>query len=402
MTFAKMFDLATSDVGRSNRTYSDNEILAIQSVMRDAEQLLEEPRRLHELIARCKVALAPHRKLPEDVLRCIFVLHVQDAIHIPFKRSSYGRELVIPAAVVLTHVCSPWRRIAISSPELWNNILLEMDNRDRSFLPCALELLERARDLPMQLNLSVRLYPRGLGDHGFNNLGETVNQLTSSRNLQKLRLYIDGSRLAEFSPRDMFSVGTFDHVRDLNLHLNHNSSLPVFSQSNFPNLETFFYHTTITAGDLNLPGVPWSRLRRLDLSTYIQDVPTALGLLSQCTMIEECKLFVIISGSAVDPRVTLPNLRDLEFDFMQIEEEDFDILDTFFGLLSFPILQSLIISEEDSILSSSRVMSPLARNLKLMAPQLHKLCFNIPIDNGEADTLSEQMTSLHIAVVRHK
>jgi hypothetical protein len=38
MMSAKMFDLAASDVGRSNCTYySDNEILAIQSVMRDAE-----------------------------------------------------------------------------------------------------------------------------------------------------------------------------------------------------------------------------------------------------------------------------------------------------------------------------------------------------------------------------
>ena len=402
--FAKMFDLATSDIGSSNRTYSDNETLAIQSVLRDAEQLLEEPRRLHELIDRCKVALAPHRKLPEDVLRCIFVLHVEprQEIHIPFKR--FSGKLVIPAAMVLTHVCSLWRRIALSSPGLWNNIILEIDNRDRSFLPLALELLSRARDLPMKLDLRVSFYRRGSDDHRFNDFGEMVNQLISSRNLQQLGLYIDGSLLAKFSPKDMFSVGTFDHVRDLNLHLNHNSSLPVFSQSSFPNLEAFFYETTIIGGDLNLPGVPWSQLRRLDLGTYTQDVPTALGLLSQCTMIEECKLFVIISGSAVGPRVTLPNLRHLEFEFMQIDEV-FDILDIFFSLLSCPTLQSLVIFEEDfleadSIPSSSRVMSPLAKNLKLMAPQLQKLLFNLPIDNGEADSLSDQMTSLHIAVVR--
>lgn len=399
--FAKMFDLAASDIGRSNRTYSDNEILAIKNAMRDAEQLLEEPRRLRELIDRCKVALAPHRKLPEDVLRCIFALHVepQQGIHIPFKRSSNG-ELVTPA-LVLTHVCSLWRRIALSSPELWNNTILEMDNRDRSFLPCVLELLSRARNLPMKLDLRVLFYPRGSGNRGFNDFGETINQLTSSCNLQKLRLYIDGSSMTKFSPRDMFCVGTFDHVRELNMHLNHNASLPVFSQSSFPNLEDFVYVTTIIGGDLNLPGVPWSRLRRLDLSTYMQDVPTVLGLLSQCTMIEECKLFVIIAGPAVDLRVTLPNLRNLEFEFMHWQE-DLDILDAFFGLLSCPTLQSLVIFEEDSTLSSSRVMSPLAKNLKLMAPQLHKLRFNVPIDNGEADALSEQMTSLHIAVVRHR
>ena len=116
--FAEMFDsnLAASDVGRSNRIYSEDEIIAIQSVMQNAEQLLEERRRLYELVSRCKVALAPHRKLPEDVLRYIFALHVQEGMQVPLTRCS--GQFVIPAAVVLTHVCCLWRRIALSSPEL--------------------------------------------------------------------------------------------------------------------------------------------------------------------------------------------------------------------------------------------------------------------------------------------
>ena len=391
--FPKLFDLDTSDVGRSNRAYSDDETLVIQSVLRDAEHLLREPRRLHELISQCKVALAPHRKLPEDVLRCIFALHVQGGMHIPFKRSD------IPAAVVLTHVCSLWRRIALSSPELWTNISLEMDNCNCSFLPCALELLSRTRDLPIHLELRVSFYYHG-SDHRDFDFSDAVYQLTSNRNLQKLRLYIDASSPLEFFPkffpRDTFSVGTFNRVQDLDLHLYDNAAYPVLSQSSFPNVEAFSYQTTITGGDLNLPGMPWNQLRQLDLSKYIQDVPTAVGLLSQCMLIEECKLFVVISGYSINPKVTLPNLRALEFVFMQIEEEDFDILDAFFSLLSFPTLQSLVIFEEDSITFSSRVASPLTRNLKLMAPQLHKVRFNIPIDNGEACTLLERMPSLQI------
>jgi hypothetical protein len=393
MMFAKMFDsdLAASDVGRSNRIYSEDEIIAIQSVMRNAEQLLEERRRLYELVSRCKVALAPHRKLPEDVLRIIFAFHVQEGMQVPYTWSN--GQLVIPAAVVLTHVCSLWRRIALSSPELWNNISLEMGNHDRSFPPDTLELLSRACNLP--INLELKVLRLGPGDRDFD-FGDALDQLSSIHSIQKLRLHMDWPVHPQFSLEDMLSVGTFNLVRDLDLQL-HN--FPISTQTDFPNLEALVCHTPNAGGSLYLPGVPWSRLRRLDISTYMQDVPTALLLLFQCTLIEECKLFVVVFGNPIGPKVTLLNLRALKFTFMTTNQEDFDILDTFFSLLSFPTLQSLIIAEEDSFFPSSRVMSPLARNLKLMAPQLHELYFNVPIEDGEASTLSEHMPSLHIAVV---
>ena len=397
MTFAKMFDLATSDVGRSNRIYSEDEMQVIQSVMQDAEQLLEERRRLYELVARCKVALAPHRKLPVDVLRCIFAMLVEEedqGIYIPFKQSS--EDLIIPAAVVLTHVCSLWRHIALSSPELWNNISLEMDKHDRS-VPFALELLSRACDLPINLELRLPIYRHGSGDSHIDFV-HAVYQLTSNRSVQKLRLHTDGDFSPVVSPENMFIVGTFNGVRDLHLQFD-DFSCWIFDQCTFPNLEALIFRTPNIGGSIHLPGVPWSQLRRLDLSTYIQDVPGILRLLSQCTLIEECKLLVIIFGLAMDPKIPLPNLRALEFKFLVEVSEDFVILDAFFSHLSLPTLRSLTVIEEDDIISSSRVMSPLARNLKLMAPQLHDLRFNMPIEEGEVHTLSEHMPSLHIATI---
>lgn len=394
MMFAKMFDsdLVASDVGRSNRIYSEDEIIAIQSVMRNAEQLLEERRRLYELVSRCKVALAPHRKLPEDVLRIIFTFHVQEGMQVPYTWSN--GHLVIPAAVVLTHVCSLWRRIALSSPELWNSISLEMRNHDRSFPPGTRELLSRACNLP--INLELRVLRLGSGDPDVD-FGDALGQLSSIHGIQKLRLHMDWPLHPQFSLEDMLSVGAFNLVRDLDIQL---QNFPITTQTDFPNLEALVCHTPNQGGSLHLPGVPWSQLRRLDISTYMQDVPTALLLLYQCTLIEECKLLVIVFGDPIYPKVTLLNLRTLKFTFMiENQEEDFDILDTFFSLLSFPTLQSLIIAEEEFFFSSSRVMSPLAKNLKLMAPQLHELYFNIPIGDGEAGTLSDHMPSLHITVV---
>jgi hypothetical protein len=199
----------------------------------------------------------------------------------------------------------------------------------------------------------------------------------------------------------MFIVGTFDGVRDLHLQFHDFSPCWIFDQCSFPNLEALAFLTSNIGGSVRLPGVSSSQLRRLDLSTFVQDVQDILRLLSQCTLIEECKLLVVIFGSAMGPRVTLSNLRALEFEFL-VEDSDSEevvILNAFFHHLSLPTLRSLTVIEEDDIISSSRVMSPLARNLKLMAPQLHDLRFNMPIEEGEVHTLSEHMPSLHIATI---
>ena len=382
-----MFDLATSDVGRSNRIHSEDEILVIQNAMRDAQQPLDL-----ELVARCKVALAPHRKLPGDILRCIFAFHAQESIYLPFliKRD------MLRTAVVLTHVCSLWRCIALSSPELWNDISLRMNNLDCTFLPCALELLSRARDLPINLRLTVRFHRCHSGDHDFN-FSNAVYQLTSNRNIQKLQLTIQSSSRLEISPGDVFAIGTFDHVRVLEVWLFEAHLYPIFSQGSLPNLEAFSCYTDSPKMNLkSSAGVPWSRLRRLHLLGYKQDMTTTLGLLSQCMLIEECSLGMTVSGSIVGPKVTLHNLRDLQFGFLL--EQDLDVLDTFFSLLSFPNLQSLVVLEEFRTSSyTSQVMSPLARNLKFMAPQLHDLRFREPIDEGKASILQKHMPSLHIS-----
>lgn len=110
---------------------------------------------------------------------------------------------------------------------------------------------------------------------------------------------------------------------------------------------------------------------------------------------------MIISGPTVDgPKVTLHDLRCLEFGFIHVLEEDFGILNRFFSRLFFPNMQSLCTVFKEVALSL-RVKSPLARNLALMAPQLRHLHFDIPLDEDEARTLLERMPSLHVRVSGH-
>ncbi|KAF8713548.1 hypothetical protein AX14_012943 [Amanita brunnescens Koide BX004] len=57
-----MFDLAKSDIGKSNRIYSENEILVIQNVMRYAEQVVVDD---HFFRTNANVPSAGHSPFPE-------------------------------------------------------------------------------------------------------------------------------------------------------------------------------------------------------------------------------------------------------------------------------------------------------------------------------------------------
>ena len=59
---------------------------------------------LDEQIVRFRIAVAPHKKLPEDVLRYIFTLSCADEPK---------------ASLVLSQVCSAWRRLASDIPLLF-------------------------------------------------------------------------------------------------------------------------------------------------------------------------------------------------------------------------------------------------------------------------------------------
>ncbi|KIL56552.1 hypothetical protein M378DRAFT_32350, partial [Amanita muscaria Koide BX008] len=71
---------------------------------------------LNDQIRRCKVALAPYKKIPKEIWLYIFELYCQ-----PGRLSTC---VTWQPPVVLTQVCSAWRQIAISMPKLWSDVHL--------------------------------------------------------------------------------------------------------------------------------------------------------------------------------------------------------------------------------------------------------------------------------------
>ena len=78
---------------------------------------------MKEYLARFRIALAPqhHNLLPNEILSHTFFLAVQDhgTVKFPIHFTNYSPQLAI------SYVCFRWRRVALCTPELWNNTLLD-------------------------------------------------------------------------------------------------------------------------------------------------------------------------------------------------------------------------------------------------------------------------------------
>ncbi|PFH46621.1 hypothetical protein AMATHDRAFT_69473 [Amanita thiersii Skay4041] len=110
---------------------------------------------------RCKIALAPYKKLPVDVLQHIFTLCVMDSPYdgiIEFPHPPYRQER--PTQVILSHVCAHWRRIVLATPSLWAKLRLS-DFLHNDFGAGELtEIISRIRGTPMSLSISQRFQNR--------------------------------------------------------------------------------------------------------------------------------------------------------------------------------------------------------------------------------------------------
>ncbi|KAF8309538.1 hypothetical protein F5887DRAFT_1294313 [Amanita rubescens] len=167
-------DLA--DVGQNNRLHVQNEANiirrliiqkreALESIERElvSAQLLEEKEAIKEDLIRFEIALSPHKLLPNEILGEIFILLALDygPVELPIPTNQ------IPPQLVLFHVCSRWRTVALCIPELWNNTVTYAPNSVRQVPSEILDSFNRsvqlnqqwilrAGDTPVALSLQMR------------------------------------------------------------------------------------------------------------------------------------------------------------------------------------------------------------------------------------------------------
>ncbi|KAF9069771.1 hypothetical protein BDP27DRAFT_1221921, partial [Rhodocollybia butyracea] len=81
--------------------------------------LIAEQERTREIMKQVQCLLVPIRKLPDEILGCIF----DECCDMNYFRSIGVNP---PPALVLSSVCSRWRRIGLSLPQIWARISFQM------------------------------------------------------------------------------------------------------------------------------------------------------------------------------------------------------------------------------------------------------------------------------------
>ncbi|KAJ2918424.1 hypothetical protein MD484_g2014, partial [Candolleomyces efflorescens] len=285
-------------------------------------------RRRKQLLAELSAydtILAPHKRLPAELLSQIFILAYPDATFIPIQRGC--------SPVILSHVCSRWRSIALETPELWADLVLRF---------AAYTLLEP----PQAIDVAEEWFRRG-GDRIPKSL-ILIDQLrwsTSKWDKRELLLSVISRLVIPLAPtlgrlqlvvprtllRPLFSSTVFPQLRTLWLQFNPDegdspftSHLNVFNKASLPQLVDmkFAEFGDILRPENMLDHLPWGSFTRLNLCGTRFSLDRCHSLLKQCKLVQECELTVSIKwNDSPEPttQLILPHLRTLSVDFLHSE-----------------------------------------------------------------------------------
>ena len=166
-------------------------------------ELIEDLSKLTTLISRYHIALAPHKRLPCEMLQHIF--------HYVFVGCNKSGPSLHNPPLLLGRICSAWRRTALRMPELWKDLHFFVENAySRSQkINAALMWFSRAGDSPLSLTLtdtSENAVPRQ----------DFVNQIIYpfSRKFRYLHLVLQPFQIKAFFS---LPVGSLDFLEELHV-----------------------------------------------------------------------------------------------------------------------------------------------------------------------------------------
>ncbi|KAF9032083.1 hypothetical protein BDP27DRAFT_1348742 [Rhodocollybia butyracea] len=237
------------------------------------ERLRQEKERLQEYATQLRYLLSPFRKVPDELLREIFDLSCDMNT---FRVVNPGKRLPMHTyqalgskpAMVISSVCSRWRRNALSMPVIWSRISLQwkLDSQDDGyededtevFFPLS-NFLDRSKQCSMTVNLDIHgdpfLKPKVLHP----SLEKLFGQITRWKDLSFNSDYYDVQELLDC---DRISSASF----------------PVLS----------ILHTSACVDEKNigpfLGAAP--NLRSLSLASTLRDVPENFSYSSQLSHLD--------------------------------------------------------------------------------------------------------------------
>ncbi|KAJ7162986.1 hypothetical protein C8R46DRAFT_1281192 [Mycena filopes] len=238
-------------------------IARIESQVAELERLRDQE---HETLFQLRAVIAPIRKVPVELLAEIFRYTCLSAKPFYGRRWFWKKNVLRPAEVV-SHVCAHWRRVAITTPQLWTELLASKLSKTPTEAYCTglKEWLRRSAPLPIPVQLSC-----------------TRDAVDATAALGAFLAMADRWSDAHFSLPSLSVLseipsGRLKQLRKLTLQSEDTSSSGLVAFSLAPNLTTVTLHTRHIARFQ----MPWSQLAHLTVG-LTESPQECLDSLLQC------------------------------------------------------------------------------------------------------------------------
>lgn len=295
---------------------------------------------------RYRAAVAPHKFLPEELVREILIWAITDPVAIPVELGLHDIRMSV------SQVCSTWRSIIIATPELWKDFEISYTTQASELRATRLanRWLPRCGDFPLTFTAIRKSEPyishpdaetltTSQKDYVMNNF-----IAPHARRLKELRVVFSLSSAEKLLAMPI----SFDILEKLHLTIKYRpissfidfKPTAIFTRSPLLRDVTFWLRGHYSPLHLALP---WGQLTRLVLAGELPP-RVCLVILNLCPNLRHCGFDHLVSGGhplIVESSVLselplhLPNLESLDVQF------DPDYFSHFFNLLSLPNLSSL-------------------------------------------------------------
>lgn len=304
----------------------DKEISRLTDVL---SELQTQRARLQRQVTSCSSLLAPIRRLPPELLVEIFSF----SCVLP---SNDLTQRKISAPYNISHVCSYWRELSISTPNLWSRISVDLDFATDDTPKVVEMFLKRSFRRPLTLIISDSL--------GYDQLFKVMNALMTERHrfykveLQGWLCTFDLPYERAYMPQD----NVFPTLEYLILKAGWESYNCTFFQTRAPNLHTVTLEDISQGGPINLP----DSVTSIDISDGLSSF--VLFQASRYVGIRHASLTYAENGNGDLGAHSLPNWVSLKVTYAGsfLDEHPFDSL---FDAMTLPSLEELSIASRDRI-----------------------------------------------------
>ncbi|KAM6492614.1 hypothetical protein JOM56_012338 [Amanita muscaria] len=233
-----------------------------------------------------------HIRLPVELLQTIFSSTIDSS------RFTIPEGFAGDQRVRITHVCSYWRAVALQTPQLWDDIVIDIDSR-RDVFSIAATVLSRTSSSPKAITVMCKAYqhraPKEPTARQF--LDQLV--LPFSNSIKKLRLVVPfpyitallSSHTIEFPILESLSISPASYGILTEPHL---TPLGASSKLKLPRLTAVEISVPIRRteiADAFLNTVQSSRLTTLAITSPLP-VDVCFHILSDCTHLKACGIYL--------------------------------------------------------------------------------------------------------------